>query len=413
MLKIGENKFLRNLEEQVQYLSDYHKVNQGIAQWGIRVIDQVDTEEELNAIDTTDLEYGDAVAVGTETPFFFYIWTRASIEGGDAYWFPFGEISAVGPQGPVGPQGEKGDTGEASKWYIFGVVPYGSDYNDGDMALLSNPLNTNHGAVYIFNKPEGQSGSWQLSTNIKGPQGPQGLTGPAGPAGPQGEPGPKGEKGDVGGFINIVGTLENIDQLPLPSSLDNLTYAYLVEHTGGEDQANDHNDLYIQVGETSEDAVWFNAGPFNAATLVTVNGEGQNVWDADTKVNMPGTSTVAYRLATADRYGNVNWTHYQNNNAPSSAVTAGLFSPVSWAKKDLNIGNMNSTPNTIHVPDPEYGYNAANKRYVDNNFAKIPTNALPGTTPAVLGLGVDGVTVYKWASNPSYIFSAANFNVIP
>lgn len=281
------------------------------------------------------------------------------------------------------------------------------------MAIVLTNDNSN-GSVWKYGRTSASpTPKWTEQGNIKGPQGIQGVMGPQGIQGIQGEQGPKGEKGDVGGFINIVGTVANTDQLPLPTALNNLTYAYLVEHAGGTDQANDHNDLYIQVGETSEDAVWFNAGPFNAATLVTVNGEGQNVWDADTKVNMPGESTVAYRLATADRQGNVNWVHYQNNSAPITAITAGLFSPVSWAKKDLAINGINNTPNTIHAPDPEYSYNVVNKRYVDLNFVKIPTNALPGTTASLLAFGTDGTSVYKWACNPAYIFSAENYNVVP
>ena len=133
MIKL-KDKFYRNLEEQVQYLTDYHDVNQGLVQWGIRVVGQVETADELPL--PYDGEYGDAIAVGTESPFFFYIWTRASIEGNPAYWFPFGEISAVGPEGPVGPRGEKGDTGEASKWYSGSSVPSNiGDYMEGDMYL--------------------------------------------------------------------------------------------------------------------------------------------------------------------------------------------------------------------------------------------------------------------------------------
>lgn len=273
MIKVGD-KYLRNLEEQVQYLTNYHDVNQGIAQWGIRVIDQVETVEELNEIDTTDLEYGDAVAVGTQSPFFFYIWTRASIEGQPAYWFPFGEISTVGPQGQKGDKGDKGDRGESTRWYTGFNVPYRDDslYNPGDIFLVV--VGSEAGNVYIYVQDQG----FQFSGNIKGPQGIQGLRGIQGPQGIQGPVGPKGDKGDAGKFINIFGTLNNVNQLPNPSSLNNLTAAYLVGTTSP-------YNLFIQVGSTSDTAVWVNAGPFNAATLVTVNGSGQNVWNADTKLD--------------------------------------------------------------------------------------------------------------------------------
>lgn len=254
MIKVGD-KYLRNLEEQVQYLTNYHDVNQGLVQWGIRVVGQVETEDELPL--PYDGEYGDSIAVGTEAPFFFYIWTRASIEGNPAYWFPFGEISIVGPEGPVGPRGEKGDTGESTKWYVGSSAPSSSSqkYIEGDMYLQSN------GQVYRY-----QNDNWQSVVSIRGPQGIQGVQGPQGIQGPQGPQGIQGERGDVGGFINIRGILNNQNQLPLPSTLGNLSIAYLVGTASP-------YDLYIQVGSTSEDAVWNNTGPFNAATMVTVNGQ--------------------------------------------------------------------------------------------------------------------------------------------
>jgi hypothetical protein len=56
-----------------------------------------------------------------------------------------------------------------------------------------------------------------------------------------------------------------------------MTKAYLVGTTKP-------YDLYIQVGETSEVAQWLNTGPLNVATLVRVNGQYVETWDADTKV---------------------------------------------------------------------------------------------------------------------------------
>lgn len=269
-----DGKTFRNLEEQVQYLTDLHEAGKALASWGIKVVGQVETADELPQNYTGD--YGDAYAVGTEPPYDFYIWTRASIEYGEAYWFNFGQISIVGPQGPQGPQGEKGDNGVSSTWYTGAQNPQVSIvYKLGDMYL-----NTSNGQTYRYNGI-----NWVLAANIMGPQGIQGIRGQTGPQGEQGPQGPKGDTGDVGGFINIAGILESADQLPTPESLGNLTIAYLVEHTGGTDQANDHYDLYIQVGSTSAEATWNNVGPFNAATLVTVNGVGQNVWNADTKID--------------------------------------------------------------------------------------------------------------------------------
>jgi hypothetical protein len=111
--------------------------------------------------------------------------------------------------------------------------------------------------------------------------------------GPQGIPGPKGDTGDVGGFINIAGIVNNEYALPDPELISNLTVAYLVGTT-------EPYDLYIQVGSTSATAEWFNAGPLNVATYITVGGQFQNVWDADTKLDK--ITTTGYTRAYVVKY---------------------------------------------------------------------------------------------------------------
>ena len=112
-----------------------------------------------------------------------------------------------------------------------------------------------------------------------------------------GTKGEKGDRGDVGGFINIKGVLANSSQLPTPESLQNLTVAYLVG-------AASPYDLYVQVGSTSSEAMWTNTGPFNAATAVSVNGNFQNIWDADTKqdklVNTTNFSAIPVIIANSN-----------------------------------------------------------------------------------------------------------------
>lgn len=237
------NKNLRNLEEQVQYLTDYHDVNQGLVQWGIRVVGQVENESELP--EPYDGEYGDAIAVGTSAPYFFYIWTRASIEGNPAYWFPFGQISIVGPQGPQGIQGPVGPTGESSKWYAGSELPpaVSSNYIEGDMYL-----NTSVGLVFRF-----QNGGWNPMVNIQGPQGIQGVRGIQGPQGDRGEVGPQGPRGYNGGFVNVIGTVPTTSALPDPETINNLTYAYLVGTA-------EPYALYVQVGDNPVTAQWYNMG---------------------------------------------------------------------------------------------------------------------------------------------------------
>lgn len=341
-IKLNDGTILRNLEEQVQYLTNYHDVNQGLVQWGIRVVGQVETAAELPDPATYQGKYGDTYAVGTEAPFNFYIWTRASIVGDEPYWFPFGEISIVGPEGPKGEQGPVGPQGEASRWYVGSSAPSSSSqYVEGDMYLQSN------GQVYRY-----QNDNWQSAVNIKGPQGIQGIQGPKGDTGAQGPQGPKGETGDVGGFINIWGILSNINQAPTPASLNNLTVAYLVGAAAP-------YDLYVQIGETSDTAIWTNIGAFNAATLVTVGGVGQNVWSADTKLDKVETSTTEVYVHKHSTQGTV-------------AYSQGLGSNAIVQRTGLD----------ILVPDtPGKNLAAASKKYVDSQKGtKLYNHELTGVS---------------------------------
>lgn len=399
MIKVGD-KILRNLEEQVQYLTNYHEVNQGLAQWGIRVVGKVATDAELPDPTTYTGEYGDAYAVGAESSYDFYIWTRPTIEGGSADWFAFGKISIAGPVGPAGPQGPKGDTGESTQWY-YGTTP--SNPVEGDMVLMAN------GDVRRYQQ-SGDSYAWVTVANIKGPQGIQGETGRQGPAGPKGPQGEKGDTGDVGGFINIYGVLANTSLLPTPASLNNLTVAYLVG-------AASPYDLYVQIGKNSDEAVWTNTGPFNAATAVSVNGSYQNVWNADTKLDKVttatshnqvyvksynGTQTMMNVVANPDvsLYGipdrtyvdgyfvkkptdTSDYTRVIAQKANGDATAYPIYSPsMSFPNQfgsiptyDETTGVGSSNPGaTIAVDTPKYPYAAANKAYVDGIFS------LSGTT---------------------------------
>lgn len=263
-IKLNDGTVLRNLEEQVQYLTAYHDENLGIAQWGIRVIDRIDDASDLPT--PYDGEYGDAIAVGTEAPFFFYIWTRNAIVGEPGYWFPYGEISIAGPEGPKGDKGDKGDTGESTRWFS-GQTP--SPGKEGDQFL-----DTSTGNVFQHNGKD-----WVLTGNIKGPQGIQGKTGATGPQGEKGSRGEQGPEGKPGKFVTVAGILANTQQLPpSPSILNDLSIAYLVGTSAP-------YNLWFQMGTTPANAIWHNAGPFNVGTVVSVGGEYVTTFDADTKVD--------------------------------------------------------------------------------------------------------------------------------
>lgn len=178
----------------------------------------------------------------------------------------------------------------------------------------------------------------------------RGETGPAGPAGPTGNPGPKGDTGDVGGFINIYGIVTSTDQLPNPDTLGNRTIAYLLG-TGYP------YDLYIQVGDADGPVNWVNSGPLNVSTLVFVNGEAQNTWDADTKVDKPTTTSGYNRVIGVDT----------GNNSMSFTVQYPNYS-----FNETGASSRNGIPaysnGNIGCSMPLNDYHATPKKYVDDNF---------------------------------------------
>lgn len=174
-----------------------------------------------------------------------------------------GEPGSKGPQGAKGP---KGDTG-AKIESISERVPNVSAAENN----LTRTLN-----YLTATMTDGSRVPFTIQTYAaKGDKGDRGDQGPQGVRGPQGIQGPAG---DPGGFIHIAGIIASVDLLPKPTELKDLTIAFLV----GDIKP---YDLYMQIG-TAEDyskVVWQNLGALNLATYVTVNGQYQGTWNADTK----------------------------------------------------------------------------------------------------------------------------------
>lgn len=291
-------KELRNLEDQVQFLTDkvaaHYGVDRVLAEFGIRIQGTLTRPPQAAGIVGT--EYGDAYAVGTAAPYDIYIWTRNAGPNGTDGWLDVGPLGIVGPEGPQGQPGQPGKTGESTKWRTGAGSP---NVLDSDK-LNDLYLNTLSGNVWQL---EAYAGGyrWVERGSIRGPQGPQGPQGKVGPEGPQGPQGDRGPTGDVGGFINIIGVVSNRDQMASPASLGNMTKAYLVGSAVP-------YDLYIQVGESSATAQWLNTGPLNVSTLVSVAGQYVNIWDADTKVNKitTGSGDRLYLRNSANQDASIN-----------------------------------------------------------------------------------------------------------
>ena len=89
----------RNLENQVEYLTDYLNTEAQLVELGIKV---VGTTERREDIPEGQYEYGDAYMIGTSEPYIMWVWTRADRTHPQDYWFEVGPFPMPGPQGPKG-----------------------------------------------------------------------------------------------------------------------------------------------------------------------------------------------------------------------------------------------------------------------------------------------------------------------
>ena len=343
------NVELRNLQEQVlknkQDIAKHYDLDRVMADFGIKVVGKIDYISDLPDPATYVGDYGSTYVVGTQYPYSFWIWTRANVNAGqpEDYWLDYGQLSIVGPTGPQGNPGPRGPAGVSPKIYT-GNSPQASA--NGDLYI-----NTTNGNLY-----QTISGSIVLVGNIMGPAGAQGKQGDQGKQGIQGPPGTPGPRGDVGGLVNIAGIVNSSDQLPLPSTIGNVTYAYLVGTSAP-------YALWVQVGETPETSVWMNMGPLNVATMVEVEGEFQNIWNADTKVD----KVDPEELDTISVYG-------------VNPEIGDVVIPASTTADQNTIAQRNER-GSLNVASPQYSSEAVNKYYGDQNYA--PRTPAGGTNNRV------------------------------
>lgn len=338
MLNFG-NKDFRNLQEQVlKNMKDIQDIEQGatvLADFGIKIVGQVDSASELPDPSTYDGEYGDGYVVGESEPYEYYIFTRAFEGQEEPSWFNLGQFPVPGPQGETGPKGDTGDTPNVAM-------------NIGNVSTLSPGQSASANIV-----KSGTLDNPVFTLSLAIPQGAQGIQGPAGAQGPQGAQGPKGdkgEKGEQGGLIEIVGIVATANDLPSPATLQKLDAAYLVG-------TSPDYELYVQVGETPSTALWTNLGAINEGTVVTVGGVGQPTWNADTKVSVFDGQLVNTLYGEAAGTGNG-----QTHVPYGDSATANYI-----VQRDVN--------GQINVPQtPTSNAHAASKKYVDDKVATaIPT----------------------------------------
>ena len=389
MIKIGNIDY-RNLEEQVQKnkedIAKHYAVDRVLADFGIRVVGKVSKAEDLPDPTTYTGEFGDAYYVGNVEPFTFYIYTRADYAGGfpDNYWLDIGTLTIEGPIGPIGPVGPQGLQGvRGSRWFSGQSTPtYSSDNITGDMYL-----NTSNGDVYRYDNTYSKVG------NIRGPQGLQGVVGPQGPQGIQGIQGPVGPQGPQGESIEFIGTLNNIDELPNPSTVQR-NGAYLIIN---EDDA---YDIYVIVGNGTLE--WVNVGSFggSSGTEVLVNGQVVDQFNADTKADVSTVTNIQSQItninSTLNNKANTTTVNSQLDNKVDKSTTANQIYGTDSASVQTTynissslLGNsipLRNTSGQIEVATPSANGHATTKSYVDTQVGNSLTSAINYTNEQIAAI---------------------------
>lgn len=256
----------------MQDILDIKQMSIVLDEFGIKVIGQLDSADELPDPEEYEGDFGDAYAVGTEAPYEFYIWTRNEM-GDNPGWFDIGKFPEPGPQGETGATPDITVTASAST----NLPSQGATVTVTKSGTDDEPV-----FDFAFGIPKGAQGE----KGDTGLQGPQGIQGPQGETGATGAQGPKG---DTGTSYIILGQVDSESELPSPSITDR-SGAYLVG-----DSVNGY-DLYVIVGTTELE--WYNAGAFpNAAapgfgnvTSTTIQVAGDE--NADVTVTTSGPDTA-------------------------------------------------------------------------------------------------------------------------
>ena len=439
MLKF-DGKEWRNLEDQVEYLTAAFHSGKLIDELGIKVQGVYTTLAAAKVAYPGPYEYGDAFSIGTAAPYNLYIYTR-NIED----FFDFGPFPAQGPIGKTpnisATASVESDTGTPQ---VF-VTKSGSDEE-----VTFN---------FDFRNLKGERGL-EGRVGQTGPQGPQGIQGLTGPIGPQG---PKGNKGDYGPGMKVYGTLTSTAQLPTPTkTMHDDGAAYLIPDGGGVKHMwiiEGVNDAYSWIdagtagfgakGEPGNDGAGINS--LTDTNLTLGNTTVQYSTDGGIQVNstMRQTynngenhdSTVDLALPivgkdgiTIDKAaqgekieisGKSLYPQYKVDNnftrVPCNIVTTGNvdYLPVvtygammfdGRLPQYLNhaYGEEGSTPTenggVLLTDTPDKPYQAANKKYVDDNFVKKVTDAR-----RVYGTANNGVETTYWVNYSN----AADANFLP
>lgn len=260
-------------------IEEFKEASAILQEFGIKIVGEVSTVDQLPDATTYLGSYGDAYIVGIASPFDYYILTRPNESITTNHWFNIGQFPLAGPQGEKGEKGDTGATGQASRWYFGTSGPEGVVANpiDGDMFLRSDGF-----VFYYVEKFQ----AWHTMGNIKGP------TGATGPQGVKGDKGEKGEKGDTGatgpaGAFDIKGLVSDASQLPEVALMDKgdayfvgTTESSVLYAVGGDDDVSTWRWIQTDITGVNLEAITVSLKP-NSPLAYDIGSEAylwKNLW---------------------------------------------------------------------------------------------------------------------------------------
>ena len=338
-----ENQVLKN-KVDIQNLQTSEKV---LATFGIKVIGTAATSSSIPTVavyksNNPDWEYGDAYAVGTASPYEFYILTRADETHTEDYWFNLGVIK--GPKGDPGNDGANGADGKdgVSPTVSVGTVTTG---NPGTPVSVTNG-GTSTNVVLNFRIPKGATG----------------------------DKGAKGDKGDTGFAVNIASELNNVNELPTASA-SYVNVGYVIKDADGD------SNLYVCMTNASTGAwYWNNVGKI----AFSADYVSQNEYNQDKLTKIP---------VTLYDGGTQNTTINLKNGNGNLIGTGFGFGTINGSDILVNSNNVEGNLELVQVIDMSNYTFEEISNYSDEMFAALK-NFL--TTNKVRAVGIE--PVYSSAS---------------
>ena len=390
------------IERNKQDIQDFKDANQTIAEFGITVVGILSN---VNQLPASGDNFGDAYLIGTKTPYDMRVWTR-NIPEQRAMWVDLGAFPLAGPKG------DKGDKG--SQIYSGNGLPTITG-KENDIYI-----NTATGILYQYEGTE-----WKEKFSIKGPMGPRGLQGPQGIQGPKGDKGEtgavgpqglKGDKGDYGPSFNIQGTLASTANLPTPTTdMKNKGYSYIIPDAQGikhlwviqgtdtlqwtdlgpsgiEGEKGDPGvgintltDLNLTLGDTTVQYDTTEGIQLTSTGRATYNGE-QHDFTTDLDLPIVGKDGITIDKAADSEKIEISGSGLVQHYGKKDYIRAYVVDNTGWDTTMIIRAAGDNSENTlmrrkadgsgeIVMPVNPVDLSITNKKYVDDNFVKIPSPA--------------------------------------